>query len=369
MILDLSPATVNQTAVWTIANDVREALASRIVRFQYFGREFANIPSPAALNDLRKENMDRMIRDPESIAVKATRDSETPRDMPRYFLDPLYVLFGGVTSVDHVLVHDLSTITHPHWHHEAVHRAYVGAFDLIARQRPRLLAVSHNTADSIYANFGWPRHEITVVPNYVPQYFADMRDQNSTPSAFPYVLFVGSLEARKNLIGAIKSFVLSELGAHGYKLVIVGGAAHGAEAIRAAGAHDPSISFRGKVSNEELGALYAGASAFLYPSYLEGFGVPLLEALYFGVPAVASVTGACPEVGGKLVTYFDPDDHAAFANELIRLTSLTPIERANYATAARQWALGRYSFELFHCNLVEALFGSATASQPTGEAR
>ncbi|GJE58410.1 glycosyltransferase family 4 protein [Methylobacterium trifolii] len=296
----------------------------------------------------------------------ASRQRRTPArprrrgGQPVLYLDPLYLLYGGLQSEDHVMILDLSTVTHPHWHNPNVARAYRAAFDLIARRRPNILAISENTADTLYANYGIPRERIAVVPLYVPDHFTAHAAVTPIHTPFPYVLFVGSVEARKNLIGAIEIFALSELARKGYRLLVVGGAGHGNAEIQAAAARARSVIFCGYLSNEELHGLYAEATAFLYPSYLEGFGVPLLEALHFGVPAVASTTGACPEVGGGLMRHFDPDDHAGFANELRRLVALSPEERAGYREKATSWIAGRYALPHYE----RALKASLDARRP-----
>jgi glycosyltransferase involved in cell wall biosynthesis len=113
----------------------------------------------------------------------------------------------------------------------------------------------------------------------------------------PYFLFVGSLEARKNIVGTIEAFRLSGLVAKGYQLLIVGGRAHGAEEIEQKAAMTDGVVLCGFLSDAEKIAAYAGATGFVYPSYLEGFGIPLLEAMAFGIPSVTTVTGASPEIG------------------------------------------------------------------------
>jgi glycosyltransferase involved in cell wall biosynthesis len=217
------------------------------------------------------------------------------------------------------------------------------------------VAISQNTADTLYANYGFPKERTHVIPLYVPPHFFDEAESRMFFSPEPYVLFVGSLESRKNLAGAVESFRLSGLGERGYRFVIAGGTGHGSEEISRAVRATRNVFVTGYVENAELHALYRGASAFVYPSYLEGFGIPLLEALHFGVPAVASTTGACPEVGGNLIRYFDPDDHLSFAREMVRLIDLSLEERQAYATAAQQWVRDRFSMARFDAGLLTTL--------------
>ena len=115
----------------------------------------------------------------------------------------------------------------------------------------------------------------------------------------PYVLHVGTLEPRKNQPALVRAFAASGLPDH--QLVLAGVPGWGAEAtrdaIRETGAENRVV-VTGRVTDEQLAALYAHADAFAFPSVYEGFGLPLLEAFAYGLPAVASKDPALIEVGG-----------------------------------------------------------------------
>ena len=125
-----------------------------------------------------------------------------------------------------------------------------------------------------------------------------------------------------------------------------------------AGRATSGVVFQGFVDDAEIAGVYEGATGFVYPSYLEGFGVPLLEALLHGVPAVASITGACPEVGGDLVAYHDPDDYIAIAQELRRIAAMTAGERARFADRARRRVAEHFSLERFHAKWRDAVLAA-----------
>ena len=354
LILDLSPMLVNRTAAFQIGRAVMDALSDQEAELQYFGRPLAKPPSDIEALELR-------MRLTEALGLEETPKLPPQDDGPqsgtrRVFLDPLYVLFSHLTPQDVVLVHDLSPVTTPKWHDPAVARLYTAALREIARTGPQLLAVSHNTARTYHANYGYPTRPIKVIHLFVPEHSAPSATRMQ--ASRPYVLFVGSLEARKNISGAIEAFHLSGLERDGYDLVIVGGGGHGSELALRAAAGVPGVRFAGFVDDAEMAALYAGAAVFLYPSYLEGFGVPLLEALAHGVPSVASVTGACPEVGGDLVPCCDPDDHAAIAAELRTLSAMSPADRREFGRRAR----ARVS-TLFHPDGFKVAFRAAALAE------
>jgi glycosyltransferase involved in cell wall biosynthesis len=133
------------------------------------------------------------------------------------------------------------------------------------------------------------------------------------------VLNVGAVQARKNIARLVEAFETLD---ESWRLVLAGSFGYGAEEIRGriersrAGAR---IQVLGYVSAEELGAWYARASIFAFPSLDEGFGIPLLEAMAAGVPIVTAGASALPEVAGNAALLVDPRDTEALAGALQRL--------------------------------------------------
>ena len=126
----------------------------------------------------------------------------------------------------------------------------------------------------------------------------------------PYLLFVGNLEHRKNLVRLVEAFrLLRERRRIPHRLVLAGKPGHGWEEIRAAierGGVQDCVDVPGYVSNEDLAKLYPSADVFVFPSAYEGFGLPVLEAMACGTPVACSNAASLPEVGGEAVEYFDP---------------------------------------------------------------
>jgi glycosyltransferase involved in cell wall biosynthesis len=141
-----------------------------------------------------------------------------------------------------------------------------------------------------------------------------------------YLLVVGECRAYKNTTAVIKAFSL--LTSKNIKLVIVGKLNKSDKDIHSIpkdfGVQD-RVKFLGYVPNENLATLYQGATAFIFPSLYEGFGIPLLEAMACGCPIAASNTSSIPEVGGSAAVYFDPhdiNDMAKVISDLIASESL-----------------------------------------------
>lgn len=359
--LDLSPMLINRTAAYTLCVDierlVRDALsANSAIEYQFFGHVTQDIPDQPTARRYVAGFLDQLgSASYLNVAPKLFGETGGGEGTRTFYVDPLYVLLGTLKPQDTVMLLDLSPLTHPHWHNPPVSRAYQAAIEHIIDVRPRLAAISQNTIDTFLANYGGYPHPIHTVPLYPPEAIRTAAGDpaRALQSPWPYFLFVGSLEVRKNLQGAITAFRRSGLAAEGYKLLIVGGHGRGGEEIMAMAGATAGIVMAGYLTTEELVSAFIGATGFVYPSYLEGFGVPLLEAMMCGIPSVASRTGACPEVGGPDVAYVDPDDHAGLAAEIRRIAKLTQAERKTIGARLRHRAETVFSFQAFSTAILD----------------
>ncbi len=175
----------------------------------------------------------------------------------------------------------------------------------------RLIAVSDATAgdlrELLVAN---PRRIHTIHEGLDPG-FPDLQtpatDQPELPK--PYLLFVSTLEPRKNVIGVLRAFQLvAERGYEGH-LLLVGRWGWRTDAIRSelsASSFGDRIIHLDYVDRSRLPSLYRGCDAVLFPSWMEGFGLPILEAMACGAPVITSGRSAMPEVAGPAAVYVDP---------------------------------------------------------------
>ena len=124
----------------------------------------------------------------------------------------------------------------------------------------------------------------------------------------PYVLFVGTLEPRKNVVRLVRAYRRLASGGSPHSLVLAGPLGWGSEPLlrelKLSGSGE--VVMTGALTPEELDAMYRGADAFCYPSLYEGFGLPVIEAMARGVPTVASSTSSIPEVAGDAALLVDP---------------------------------------------------------------
>jgi glycosyltransferase involved in cell wall biosynthesis len=226
-----------------------------------------------------------------------------------------------------VTVHDLAVLRHPGTFNRWTRRYSRFAVPRVARAARRLIAVSEFTRGEIVELVGIPEERIRVIPNAVGEEFVTEGPAESGD----YVLAVGTLEPRKNLGAAQQA--AQRLGV---ELRVVGAQGWGGVEVNG---------WLGRVSDEELAALYRGARCLVYPSLYEGFGIPVLEAMACGTPVVTSAGGATEEVAGGAAVLVDPHDPAAIAAGVEEASSRRDELRARGLERAAQFAWKRVAAE------------------------
>jgi glycosyltransferase involved in cell wall biosynthesis len=311
LVLDMTPTCINRTAIYHIAMDTYQALSQEFQLAAQFRGAQGPLPTQAQEREAIRDAFFKDVgafaglsphADELDLAPQMARTQE-----PILFFDPIYALYQPLRAKDVVLVLDLSTLTNPEWHSPGVVRCYERAFRKIACSPAKVATISEHCTAVMRANFAVRESEIVTVPLYLRDLPAKVAATPS-PALKPkqYFLFVGSMERRKNIVGLIRAFEMSGLADEGWRLALAGGDGLGAEEIKAAAEEARGVDLLGFVSDGELAWLYENAAAFAYPSYLEGFGLPLLEAMMRGLPCMASITGASQEVCGDLGVLVDP---------------------------------------------------------------
>ena len=227
---------------------------------------------------------------------------------------PLLVPSRGAAQV--ITIHDLDFLDHPDRTTGEVRRDYPALVRRHAARAAHVVVPSRHTAAEVERRLHVPPEAISVCPNGAPDWPA--RD---APPAVGHVLFVGTLEPRKNIAGLLDAYTRLVTRAPGVPdLVLAGGGGADDWPERAA---RPLLAGRvrrtGYLDTPALRALFVGARVLVLPSLDEGFGLPALEAMTVGVPVVASNRGALPEVVGDAGVLVDPTDTAAIADALERV--------------------------------------------------
>ncbi|HUX86877.1 MAG TPA: glycosyltransferase family 1 protein, partial [Chloroflexota bacterium] len=258
---------------------------------------------------------------------------------------PNYILPAALSRPSVVTIHDLTFLQ------AALHRLtshlYLSALTALAIHRARaIIAVSAWTRDAIVSRYPEVADRIEVIyqgldPDFrrpSPDELERFRDRLGWLG--PYVLFVGTLEPRKNVARLIAAYERAvEAAGLPHHLVLIGARGWKTEEIDHAVSHSPlrqRIHRIGYVSEEELPLWYAAADLFVYPSLLEGFGLPPLEAMASGTPVITSNCSALPEVVGDAAVTVSPDDTGALSSAIVRVL-LDPL----FADSLRQAGLRR----------------------------
>lgn len=211
-----------------------------------------------------------------------------------------YICSPFVPSI--VFIHDILPITNPELFPFLfrVRSAFLFVFSMsLARKVVVVSEFSKAAVERSLPKFSAKLKVVKNGPSFpVAEYFRDNKDKINSDQR--YILCVGRIERRKNVAQLLSAFVKANV--EGVELILVGKRDLGYEIDL----DIDGVRVIEDASDQDLINLYKKASLFVYPSLAEGFGLPLLDAVLFGVPTIASNKTAMPEVGGDLATYFDP---------------------------------------------------------------
>lgn len=223
-------------------------------------------------------------------------------------------------------VHDAIPAVYPEtqpWLTRAVFGTLVRA---AGRSADAILTVSQASRDDLVRYYGLPSAKVHVTPNgFVPQRVATADAVDAALDRLgvkrPYFLYVGALHPRKNLPRVLEAFARVRDGAPEARLVVVGPPSWGASDVlrQVLARTGDGVTFTGFVSDADLQALYQGASALVFPSLYEGFGLPALEAMGHGTPVITSNVSSLPEVVGDAALVIDPLSVDAIAEAMRRV--------------------------------------------------
>ncbi len=336
--IDVSAAAQGRGGIGRYSEQLARALTALPVlelSLLYHGR--ARVGLPPALAGLPR----RHVR----LGSKPWRAGVALAHVLRLPLDRLVGPVDVFHATDHLLpplrrvatvftVHDLAFLVHPETHLRGNRLFLAAVVPRFARAATRVIADSEATRQDVLRYCGVPPEHVRVVHLGVDARFRplDPREARALVAArfglrSDYLLFVGTLEPRKNLRALLAAHCaipdappLVIAGAPGWRYAEV----YREVRARRDGAR---VRFLGRVAEADLPALYSAATAFCYPSRYEGFGLPPLEALACGTPVVCSDRSALPEVVGDAALLVDPDDPRAITAALGRVLTDEELRR------------------------------------------
>ena len=287
-----------------------------------------------------------------------------------HYTNYLAPVAAGVPYV--VSVHDMTLSVVPECHTLKKRLLTARLLPLVARRARLVLTPSRSTRDDVVRLLGIDPARVRVIPYAASPRFRPAGRDDAPPRAAgedPYFLYVGTLEPRKNLARALRAFakVSRRLPAHRFVIVGQRGWKYGEILREAVRADCPGrVVLTGYVPESELPALYAHATAFVYPSLYEGFGLPVVEAMACGTPILTSRSSSLREIAEGAALLVDPRDEGEISRGLECLAADEGL-RAELRRRGLERA-AEYSWDRTGRETVAA-YRQALESSPAGDGR
>ena len=307
-----------------VAIDARDAFDPQLRGWGRYVRELIDALPPRP--ELEYHVIERGGRGPEiffeqlELPLRLRRERADLIHAPNCFLPLARPCMGVVT------IHDLAFEVFPGDFSKRTGWKYRTFARRAARSAQRVICVSGYTADDVVRRYDVDPERVRIIPNAPSLPIGD----ELSPDDGPYLLAVGDLRPKKNLLRLVEAFRALRREGLEHRLVLAGVDGGEGELVRAAAGGEP-VRLTGYLSDARLDALMRGADALVHPSLYEGFGLVLVEAMARGVPVVAARATALPETGGDAAEYFDPLDVGDMAAAIRRVVS----DRARHAELAR----------------------------------
>ncbi|MGV2829455.1 glycosyltransferase family 4 protein [Myxosarcina sp. GI1(2024)] len=243
-----------------------------------------------------------------------------------------YVVYPCQKSLRVMTIHDLTCIKYPQYT-DVIVKTYSDRIKQCLQWTDLVITVSQATKRDIIEHLGVPGDRIYVTPQasrYSPNYLSFLQVERLEKEvnydfSLPYLLFVSTIEPRKNINNLIVAFnYLKQRYQLEHQLVLIGQKGWLYQSIFQTIANSPwkqEIHYLGYLSDAVVALFYSQADVFVYPSVYEGFGLPVLEAMTLGTPVVTSNTSSLPEVAGKAALLVDPQDPMQLADAILQLVT------------------------------------------------
>ncbi|MEZ4721289.1 MAG: glycosyltransferase family 1 protein [Flavobacteriales bacterium] len=223
------------------------------------------------------------------------------------------------------VIHDINFEHRPQDLPRAYANYYRSNFPQFAKIAKRIVTVSEYSANDIARTYGVDRDKIQVAYNGSNVHYRKLTDSeklstlNEVSGGKPYFLFVGNFSYRKNIHGIVQAYDLYRKSGGYQKLLLVGNPLWHYKEMDDALANSnfaDDIIFTGNLGIERLSRVMGSATALIFPSYFEGFGIPIVEAFNAETPVITGTSSSLPEVAGDAALIAEPDDHAKIAEHM-----------------------------------------------------
>ncbi|MGF1570735.1 MAG: glycosyltransferase family 4 protein [Nodosilinea sp.] len=249
-----------------------------------------------------------------------------------FFALPGQNLTGDLARI--LTIYDLIPVLYPEFTSKKIHQTFQGILSSLDTAQDWVICDSQNTRNDLCSYLSIDPNRVFVTPLAADDHFFPINNKHEIDAVLnqhriplhPYLLSLCTLEPRKNLVFLIKCFskLVAETPNFDLNLVLVGAIGWKNQALfNELLGQDSALRSRiilaGYIPDSDLSAVYSGATAFLYPSLYEGFGLPPLEAMQCGIPVITSNTSSLPEVVGDAGIMVDPTDEDAFCQAILNL--------------------------------------------------
>ncbi|MCC7372991.1 MAG: glycosyltransferase family 4 protein [Chloroflexi bacterium] len=290
------------------------------------------------------DNVEKLWWEQIGLVQAATREKVDLLHCP-YFAAPLTQTCPTV-----VTIHDVIPLVLPEYKARESNRLYTGLTSFTSKRANAIIAVSECSRRDIVSTLGIPADRIHVIGNAVHPSFHPITDswllaavRERYNIARKYILYFGGFDLRKNVRRIIRSYAALPAPLRAEYQLVIAGRLHllghplypdPRPLVRELDMGDRII-FTGQIREQDKAPLYSGATAFVFPSLYEGFGMPVLEAMACGAPVITSRVSALPEVVGDAGVLVDPYSEPAISDALGELLT-SPKRRQDLGQRARE---------------------------------
>ena len=321
--IDFSSAIRNRTGKFTIGSFLIEDQKSHIDRVYYWRLSLKGLP-----NHFVSRILDTLTKVELKLKIGSNGSFPPPHSFPgpAIHLDPYTTIYSSLTPQDIVIVHDVGPVTNPDLFSDDVSSLYHNAFSLMVKADVRIVFVSQSSMLA-FRNLYGTTTDMRVI--YPPIGYVAPHSKKDPVAAItkPFLLTVGSIGRRKNQRRCIEAFIESGLANEGYTYVLCGAREPGAEEVEALARNATGVTLLPYVSSTQLAWLYSHAKGFVLMSELEGFGMPVAEAILNGLIPLVTADSVLTEVAGQHAIVANYKDISQIARGMQSLAFMAEEER------------------------------------------